>query len=225
MSEGQGKYHTVRSGEWISKIAAQNGISDWRTVWNAPENTDLRDARPDPNLIHPGDVVYVPPVRRKHQAGDADARHKFKLKKNLKRLKIKLEDATGRPRAGIPCVLLIDNQEHHGVRETDGEGIIDALISDNAQGGFLLVGDDRRERYEIRLGHLDPIDTVRGYQQRLNNLGHYKGSIDGIEGPLTRAAVRAFQERENLLGYKPALGVDGIMGPKTREALLKRHKY
>ncbi len=54
---------------------------------------------------------------------------------------------------------------------------------------------------------------VRLLQQLLTDLGFYTGPIDGIFGSATQEAVRAFQASRNL-------GVDGIVGPRTREALL-----
>ena len=43
----------------------------------------------------------------------------------------------------------------------------------------------------------------------------YRGTVDGVPGPMTRGAVRAFQRRKGLV-------VDGIVGPKTRHALGRR---
>lgn len=61
-----------------------------------------------------------------------------------------------------------------------------------------------------------PIDAeaVSEYQQWLRNLG-YKLTVDGIAGPQTEAAVKAFQRNH------PHLDVDGIVGPATRAALLR----
>jgi peptidoglycan hydrolase-like protein with peptidoglycan-binding domain len=53
---------------------------------------------------------------------------------------------------------------------------------------------------------------IPGLQVALRAHGLYKGAIDGIAGPQTRAAVRTFQSRRGL-------AVDGIAGPKTRRAL------
>ncbi len=55
-------------------------------------------------------------------------------------------------------------------------------------------------------------DEVTQIQQKLKNWGYYTGSVDGIFGPQTTAAVRLFQERNGL-------AVDGIAGPKTLEAM------
>jgi peptidoglycan hydrolase-like protein with peptidoglycan-binding domain len=53
---------------------------------------------------------------------------------------------------------------------------------------------------------------IAGLQVALHAHGLYKGPIDGIQGPGTRKAVRAFQRRAKLLP-------DGLAGPATRSAL------
>src|SRR5512146_2941244 len=49
-------------------------------------------------------------------------------------------------------------------------------------------------------------------QVALHARGLYGGSIDGLEGPLTTAAVKRFQRRAGL-------AADGVAGPRTRKAL------
>lgn len=53
---------------------------------------------------------------------------------------------------------------------------------------------------------------IRTMQTKLKRWGYYTGSVDGIYGSKTRAAVRSFQK-------KNGLAVDGIVGPKTLAAL------
>jgi len=55
-------------------------------------------------------------------------------------------------------------------------------------------------------------DEVRQIQTKLKRWGYYNGSIDGIYGSQTLAAVRWFQS-------KNGLQVDGIAGPKTLAAM------
>jgi hypothetical protein len=53
--------HVVRSGETLSSIAAKYGFPDWKAVYYAPCNADLRKHRPGPDKILSGDRVFIPP--------------------------------------------------------------------------------------------------------------------------------------------------------------------
>jgi len=55
-------------------------------------------------------------------------------------------------------------------------------------------------------------DTVTVIQTKLKNWGYYTGSVDGIFGSKTTAAVKYFQSKNGLL-------VDGIVGKQTLAAL------
>ncbi len=71
-----------------------------------------------------------------------------------------------------------------------------------------LVQAARADTYERG----DSGSTVREIQSVLKEWGYYDGSIDGIYGSATEAAVRYFQETNGL-------EVDGRTGPATLEAL------
>lgn len=72
------------------------------------------------------------------------------------------------------------------------------------------------DEIELRIGHLDPITRVKGIQQRLNNLGYNAGAVDGILGPKTRLALMSFQAAQKMK-------VSGLIDEDTRRALLKVH--
>lgn len=55
-------------------------------------------------------------------------------------------------------------------------------------------------------------DSVRDAQQVLKDKGFYSGSVDGIYGPMTRKAVRSYQQQQNLT-------TDGRLGPETLSSL------
>jgi peptidoglycan hydrolase-like protein with peptidoglycan-binding domain len=59
-------------------------------------------------------------------------------------------------------------------------------------------------------------DSVREAQPALKHKGYDAGPIDGINGPRTRAAVRHYQEKENI-------NVDGQLGPTTLDSLGVKH--
>ncbi len=54
--------------------------------------------------------------------------------------------------------------------------------------------------------------SLKTVQSKLQNLGYYHDSIDGVYGPHTRAAVMGFQRNNHLV-------VDGIPGPNTKAKL------
>ena len=56
------------------------------------------------------------------------------------------------------------------------------------------------------------VSENKAIQQKLKELGYYKGSVDGVYGQGTRSAVIAFQKANGL-------SADGIVGPKTASAL------
>lgn len=56
-------------------------------------------------------------------------------------------------------------------------------------------------------------DAIAEYQQMLKDLG-YPVTVDGIDGPETRSAVKRFQTEYDLVS-------DGIVGPATRAALIR----
>jgi murein DD-endopeptidase MepM/ murein hydrolase activator NlpD len=59
---------------------------------------------------------------------------------------------------------------------------------------------------------------VAALQVALHERGVYRGTIDGVRGPATTSALRAFQRRS---GLRP----DGVFGPETRRALAPYAKH
>lgn len=74
----------------------------------------------------------------------------------------------------------------------------------------VIRSEDSAEAATVRQGSTGA--TVRQIQQKLKNWGYYKGSVDGIFGSQTRAAVVYFQQKNGLT-------VDGIVGKQTAAAM------
>jgi zinc D-Ala-D-Ala carboxypeptidase len=69
------------------------------------------------------------------------------------------------------------------------------------------------EHNSAKFGYLD-LDDLEGVQKALAKLGFDPGATDGLDGPNTQKAVRAFQAHK-------AIGIDGKVGPQTRQALVE----
>jgi len=73
-----------------------------------------------------------------------------------------------------------------------------------SSGELLTVG--------VGYGHQGGSEGVRQLQARLRSAGYEPGPVDGLFGPLTRAAVQSFQRAHGL-------ATDGVVGPETAAAL------
>ncbi len=204
-------YHTVRQGECLSSIGRDYGVP-WRKIWEDSNNEGLRSRRRDPNVLYPGDRLYIPERGLREEACATEQRHRFRLKGVPGKFRLRLM-YNGRPRANEPYTLEIEDLTFEG--ETDGDGWLEHRIPPGAYHGQLLLNEGR-EVYRVNLGHLDPADTDEGVQQRLYNLGYYAGAIDGIVGPKTRAALQMFQAAAEL-------EVTGEIDEPTRDALVDAH--
>lgn len=52
--------YTVKRGDNLTKIANRHGFRNWRAIYDHPSNALFKKARPNPNLIYPGDVLVIP---------------------------------------------------------------------------------------------------------------------------------------------------------------------
>lgn len=187
--------HEVQLGECISSIAFQYGFFP-DTIWDHPSNSQLRSEREDPNVLAPGDVVNVPDKRPKEYTRSTGERHRFQKKNVPAMLNLTILD-DGVARAFEPFEAIIDGEVVKGA--TDGDGAISIPISPLAKRAKITVGDgDDKLVYELRLGHLPPIDRVEGVQARLENLSYPCGDEQGEVGPATLASMHSFQADHGL---------------------------
>ena len=206
---GDGNY-VVRSGDCLSKIAGAFGF-DWQTLWDLPENLELKQKRKDPNVLFPGDQLYVPNLRVKHHDAETDKLHRFQRKGTPARLRLRfLEDGDARQYESY--VLNIDGDLRNGTLDKDGK--LNEWIPPTADSVEITIGDD--DPMTLKLGTVDPIAKISGVQGRLSNLGFDPGPIDNKIGPKTRHAIRRFQNKFDL-------DVTGQPDQTTRDKLVETH--
>ena len=115
----------------------------------------------------------------------------------------------GEPRANEAYTVVASGERIDGT--TDGDGCLEERISSKLIEAKLELSDGE-EVFYLTLQALDPVSSTLGIQQRLKNMCHYIGPLDGADGPMTQTAVRAFQAKNDL-------SVDGIAGPQTQGKL------
>ena len=183
----------VGSDETTMSLAKKNGFF-WRTVWDHPENAQLKAKRKDPNVLFEDDDIFIPEKKPKEVSKGSDAEHVFKLKGEPGKLKIQLLKL-GKPRAGESYILDIDGKQIEG--KTDGDGRLEHFIPNDASSGQLIFRNGK-EIYPLRLGRLNPLDLISGVKQRLNNLGFNCGSESEDLDEKTREALKKFQAEHKL---------------------------
>ncbi len=191
-------YYVVRQGDYLAKIARQHGFGDWHTIYDDANNASFRQLRPDPNLIEPGDRIFIPTRQMKISALPAGPPKQYRLRSEPTTLHVVIQDAAGQPAANAPYVLALPDREVKGT--TDGSGAVLQTVPVDVERATLRVGDST---IPLLIGHLDPMPPsgnggVAGVQGRLRNLGYEPGGIDGVMTDETRAAIRAFEARNSM---------------------------
>ena len=210
--------HSVKQGEYLMQIARKYGFRDQRTIWNHPRNAALRQKRASPNVLNPGDEVFIPDPEVREEARVTDKRHRFQVSAPRLKLRIVLADMYERPIANASCVLIVETERHK--LTTDAKGKIEVEISHTASTGMLIVNTSETAldsvAIPVRIGDLDDADVVTGQKARLSNLGYYVGVVDDRKDAAYKLAVEEFQ-------CDHGLKVDGDCGTQTQARLKSAH--
>ncbi len=204
--------YKVKQGDCLSNIAHRYGLK-WEKVWNHPKNSTLKEKRKNPNVLYPGDMLFIPEKEEKQESGATEQKHRFKVKGVPSKLILVLKDEEDQPRTNVSYILEIDGQLFSG--QTDGTGKLEHSIPPNAKKGKLMI-EGGPEEYSLQLGNIDPINEIYGIQARLSNLGFYLGLVDGKMNLETIESIKYFQTEYGLK-------VNGEADQATCDKLLKEH--
>jgi hypothetical protein len=216
------KSHVVAENEHLLGIAAKYGFPNMEPIWNDPLNQKLKDLRKNPNILLAGDEIFIPDLETKQHDAETDKRHRFELNVESLELHIKVNDLGFQPIHGE--AFLAGDSGSTAMRQ-QGD-IFEADVPPDAVKGVLDFPLSKTQRQRppitVEIGRLDPLDTLSGQQQRLNNLGYFAGFVpprpDEIKRPDSqfRWAVEEFQRDH--MGEQQ---VDGVLGSNTLQKLKK----
>jgi N-acetylmuramoyl-L-alanine amidase len=211
-----GETYVVVEGDCLASIAAANGFSDWRTIYNASENADFRQLRPNPNVIFPGDEIVIPTKQPGGQSCGTSQVHRFVVKLPKARLRVKVADDRA-----LKYELAVGEATFRGKA---GQGaVIEQPVAPDATTGTLKVypesfasaddAGDQAVTIQLQLGGLDPADTWSGAQARLSALGYYYGDVNGTTDDATVGALAWFQQDSSI-------DITGELDDNTQQALI-----
>jgi len=210
-----GIWHEVQSGECLSTIAKANRLP-WKKIWDHGENAALKEKRGNPDILYPGDKLFIPDLEERDEQGGTEQRHRFKTPKPKLVVEIILYDNDHKPLSQVDYHYTVDGEDKPAAK-TGGDGIARVDITETTASVVLHLPWGA---FPVDLGVLDPANTIRGIQQRLVNLGIETGPIDGILGPKTRGGILTFQRLEKAAGLDPT----GEPDDKTIKRLRQVHE-
>jgi hypothetical protein len=224
--------HVLEPGECLQSLALRHGFKDGQTIYDGPDNSDLRKNRAAPAEVAPGDVVMIPDRKPRQLPVTKGKPNRFKVHVPTALVRVHVSDEAGQALAGKPYELTIKEKTIEG--KTTSDGAVEQSVPFNAQDATLVVYDSAakdgaRWIWSLCFASLEAPETRAGAWQRLANLGYWSpaeppeqsagssttapaaGSIDALA-----LAIRAFQHDEQL-------DESGRIDDKTRKRLVERH--
>ena len=149
--------HFVQQGEHLTSIAKKYGFASWDKIYSHPDNANFRDKRPNKFVIRPGDRIVIPDPESRTESGGTESKHRFRLRRKVPNLRLKLRNFDGGLLVDEPYQLTIGNNVFEG--RTDSDGLLEhPLYTDEEQGIIKLLGRDMS--LPLKIGHLDPISDA-----------------------------------------------------------------
>ena len=233
--------YDVTANDWLSKIALKYNWNDGGTaIWN--QNANLaRDTGNNRNILETGWrlVIPPPPPPQKPAPGSVARVNAFQLPPPPdKQLVISLYEHLGTKAPSVSYVLYVNDQPVFKGSDFTGDIVIpfkdkkgNARLDEKTLTEATLVVQVRRrgvnhgspQKIKVHIGGMSPLTlsngsvSVPGLQKILTNLGYEPGAVDGVCGPKTQAAIRAFQADHKL-------PISGIPDSKTCATLRDKIK-
>jgi hypothetical protein len=159
------KPYVIRQGDHLRSLAYQLGF-DADAVWSDPKNADLKQLRPNPNILLPGDVLYVPDGDDPTHDLVTGATNSFVSDAPVAGVTITFTDAAF---ASQPYTI----QELPNLTglTSDSSGTVTFSAPVTLDTATVVFAGIAGATYPLKIGHLDPIETPSGIFQRLRNLG------------------------------------------------------
>lgn len=206
--------YVIRQGDFLKRLAHRMGF-DARTVWDDPANAELRAKRPNPSMLHPGDILQVPDAAAEGMRIAPGEAKSYRAVVPTVEVRLALVDAEGQPLARAAYALEgVGGEPTNGT--TDGAGVATLTLPVHVETCRLVFAD---HAVRVRVGHMDPVDEPSGVLKRLAHLGYVRG-IGDLDHPRLAARIRQALHRFQV---DERLDVTGEADGATRDALVARH--
>src|SRR5262245_34000997 len=90
----------IKPGDCCSSLADAEGFKNYHAVYDHGPNSGLKQKRPNPNMLMPGDSVEVPDPAQKTTDAASGQSHQFVLRQQPIKLRLRLLDSNDKPLKG-----------------------------------------------------------------------------------------------------------------------------
>ena len=210
---GRPRWHVVKQGECLSKLADHYGLSHWQELWSHPDNQALRKRRKSPHVLWPGDQVAVPGVKVYELVRPTDTTHRIEVLQHEATVQVRLRvrDRRQKGLAGLAYSLAFMHRgsevRRPGAAPTGDDGLIEERVPVGTE-AIVITFSRPKLSFRFLVSELDPVldegseePIASGVQARLRSLG-YACEVAGSWNANTRQALALFQ-REQLGREQP----------------------
>jgi hypothetical protein len=183
--------YVIKQGDYLAALAHKFDF-DADDVWNHDKNSDLREACPDPNILNPTEILYIPDqVNKKPKTFSLNTGTTNSFVSDTPKVTIAIrfddEDLKNKDYTVVELPELTD-------LKTGDDGTASFSIPVTLP-SFTIEFTESGAAFQIFVAHLDPITTLSGVAQRLQNLGYLGPQPDGsdLDVDAVRAALRMFK--------------------------------
>lgn len=205
--------YSVAKGDHIPRIAEKFHFFDYTIIWDHANNAALKTSRVNPNILYPGDTVFIPDKTPQTETRPTTRTHKFKVKPQKLQLRLLILDYDGEP---VTADLRYKIEGDAG-SVSASSGLFKKPILRSWENGSIRVDKLNIIDVPLKIGWLDPVEYQSGQVARLNNLGYNAGSVESPDPDQFRSAVEEFQCDNDL-------DVTGTCDQDTQSKLKEVHK-
>jgi Putative peptidoglycan binding domain len=215
---GEFRPYIVRQGDHLARLAYIHGF-DANEVWNHDQNSELREMGRTPEILAPGDILYLPLKPKEGLSFSAGTSNRYRARVPKVKVAVVFKDGDR--------VLADEPYEIHGLgtdgssgqteaKRTDSEGKVELELPVTTR-EVTIVFPNQNVAYEVRVGDMDPADEQSGLQKRLENLGYLPRDREGAaEAAYVQGAIAHFQKEHGL-------ATTGSVDEKTSTVLKDEH--
>jgi hypothetical protein len=183
----------LNPGDCVDSLAYENKVPSDK-IWSDPANKNMNETRKDRNVLMPGEKLTIPDREIKWEGNKETARtHIFR--RTMPKKEFRFQVLRGKPLTGYTYEIQIDGVPVTGTFDADW---VTCQIPANAKKAEIKITYKRGQSmspavaqnrvYKIDLGHLRPVRTDEGQQDRLKNLGFLQPlTKSGASPPLPQA--------------------------------------